>query len=707
MGRGRIKTKHETRTQIFLYRSTHEKWNTARNSLNKTHNEFALFLLDIYSSNVENKDLRNEQDVVSNQTTPVKEFYVKKMVTSTPLSIQTSLNKQHDISTPYSKNLFEMECVNNETVENTLPYDDLSCVEIHDTDDLSQVFTEYSTVDEPLDPTYVPDVVSSDDEDDETEEAEDKEDSSEASDGSECDFVLGPSIAEPLVFSDDEHATSEDDAGPSDSKNSVNVDDHPTLVFKSALHRLANLSVPKECRECHVDKIFCKENIVGTSIRMNWVCIYGHKCASWESQPILRNGVNLADLKLSAAILLSGNNFEKIELMFRFIDLPLVSQSSHYRFQQKYFIPSIDTFWQNVLSDNLNRALLQDIIFLGDGRMDSPGYCAKYCTYIGIDDFSKDILALEIIDKREVGLKSTLMEKEGFKRCIEHLEKRGINVKEVVTDAHTQISKLMRENHPDIKHSHDIWHGAKGLGKKLSAASETKENSDLKFWIKDIVKHFWYCVKVTNSYPDFIAKWKGVLHHTCGKHEWILGEGGKNSCDHSELDERSDKPKLKQGSASHQSLRRVVLNVRFLKSIPYFLNFRSNDVCENVNSLVLKYASKRIAHSYDAYKARNQLAALDYQMHKDRPLKRTKDGKIEYKRKFNKNSNRFTVYPAKMKKDYNYIKDLMQIIVNNFQSKLQISDHETFNPVLISPTIAPMPAPPTDFLIAEHRSRFQ
>lgn len=78
----------------------------------------------------------------------------------------------------------------------------------------------------------------------------------------------------------------------------------------------------------------------------------------------------------------------------------------------------------------------------GDGRMDSPGHCAKYCTYSMMENDSKKIIAIETLDKREVGKKSTNMEKAGFQRALEDVRSSN-NVTEVVTDAHLQIGALM------------------------------------------------------------------------------------------------------------------------------------------------------------------------------------------------------------------------------------------------------------------------
>ena len=71
--------------------------------------------------------------------------------------------------------------------------------------------------------------------------------------------------------------------------------------------------------------------------------------------------------------------------------------------------------------------------------MDSPGYCAQFCTYTTMDNGTKDIVNVEIIDKRECQLKSVNMEKLGFVKTMEELKKKGVTVVEVVTDAHCQI----------------------------------------------------------------------------------------------------------------------------------------------------------------------------------------------------------------------------------------------------------------------------
>ena len=54
------------------------------------------------------------------------------------------------------------------------------------------------------------------------------------------------------------------------------------------------------------------------------------------------------------------------------------------------------------------------------------------------------------------------MELEGLKRAMEKIYDHNLSIATIVTDRHMQISKWLRESHPDTKHYYDVWHVAKG-----------------------------------------------------------------------------------------------------------------------------------------------------------------------------------------------------------------------------------------------------
>ena len=90
----------------------------------------------------------------------------------------------------------------------------------------------------------------------------------------------------------------------------------------------------------------------------------------------------------------------------------------------------------------------KEVILCGDGRCDSPGSSAKYCTYTLMESSTGTILGVIIIvyvctytapidfqtvDKREVNFKSPNMEREGLKRSISYLKSQDIILKEITT----------------------------------------------------------------------------------------------------------------------------------------------------------------------------------------------------------------------------------------------------------------------------------
>ena len=61
----------------------------------------------------------------------------------------------------------------------------------------------------------------------------------------------------------------------------------------------------------------------------------------------------------------------------------------------------------------------ESLVMCGYGRMDSPGFSAKYCFYVMMDHYLDVIVDCEVVDKRETGGTSTLMEKMGCKRILD------------------------------------------------------------------------------------------------------------------------------------------------------------------------------------------------------------------------------------------------------------------------------------------------
>ena len=70
------------------------------------------------------------------------------------------------------------------------------------------------------------------------------------------------------------------------------------------------------------DKVSTKYTLIGTSVLINWTCSSGH-CGKFYSSYDC-NGVLATNLQTAASILLSGNNFTKIEQFARFLGLAFI-----------------------------------------------------------------------------------------------------------------------------------------------------------------------------------------------------------------------------------------------------------------------------------------------------------------------------------------------------------------------------------------------
>ncbi|WAR29171.1 hypothetical protein MAR_002739, partial [Mya arenaria] len=140
------------------------------------------------------------------------------------------------------------------------------------------------------------------------------------------------------------------------------------------------------------------------------VCGNDNMVYRWCSSPIIPIGVCAVNFQALASVTLAGNNFSKIALFSQFWGLQFPSSVSFYKFQNK--------IWPNGLSWTL-------------------------CTYTIMNQADKKIIAMEVVDKRETNLKSGLMEAKAISKAIYFMLRGVVEVEEIVTDAHPQISVLM------------------------------------------------------------------------------------------------------------------------------------------------------------------------------------------------------------------------------------------------------------------------
>ncbi|XP_067017883.1 uncharacterized protein [Acropora muricata] len=452
--------------------------------------------------------------------------------------------------------------------------------------------------------------------------------------------------------------------------------------------------------------------VEGGVLLVTYTCSQGHN-AVWSSSSVLceKRGqkIYVSTVLLASSVLVSGNNFEKVSLLARSMNLQYVSSTTFSRIQSLYSLPSIRELW-NKMKEIIWKVFENDLLVVcGDGRMDSPGFSAKYCVYTMMEHYLNVIVDLEVVGKREAGGTSTLMEKIGCKRLLERMMNR-LKLGELVTDASRVIMKMVRELKEanctvlaNLFHSLDIWHKSIKLTAKISAAGKIKGCEQLLQWVEPVRNHFWHCAETCGGEVEILKdKWLGILHHVCGEHEW---DG--DTCSHGPLTEvESTKEYLGMNSKAVKELRKIILDREWLKSLEFYVQFRHTSNLENFNSMLLKYAPKRIAFVYEVFTGRILLAALDHNFHMFR-----KNLEGQFKKKYSKRSGNWRVEPVKEPKQYPHLPLLQaDIMRRRAEDRAGITRHievSPTNPVHLAPTIAMKAAPSTEELVKTKLSRFE
>eukprot|EP00795_Rhopilema_esculentum_P007938 gene7938-13828_t len=237
--------------------------------------------------------------------------------------------------------------------------------------------------------------------------------------------------------------------------------------------------------------------------------------------------------------------------------------------------------------------LYKDLCPIGDGRNDSPGFSARYCVYVLMEQLTGIIIDLEVLDRRKTGGHSPNMEREGLTRLLERLMKT-FSLSEVVTDASSSIIKRL---------------------------------SDLKG------------------------------------------------------------------------------NITFGR-------FRHTGNVENCNSMLKKYAPKRVAFEYIYFIARIALAAMDHNLHLFRPLAVSRAGKKLFKKKYNRRTKTYHAEPVKTAKQYEYMTCLLSRVLKARKERtatvLQRNTIRQDDPkriaLIFDPNVQP---PPLELLIQDRVSRLK
>lgn len=169
------------------------------------------------------------------------------------------------------------------------------------------------------------------------------------------------------------------------------------LICEDSLAVLLRFCCCKECRGP------TESNFVGTKGSMLQVSIVCTMCGyqwTWNSQPSIRGeNIPIGNVLISSAILFSGSLVSKVLRIFKIMNCAAISEDTYHRHQRNYLHPAICMFWEQQQKAMFSVLQMEEkqMVLGGDGRCDSPGFCAKFCSYTFMELEHNVILDVQLV----------------------------------------------------------------------------------------------------------------------------------------------------------------------------------------------------------------------------------------------------------------------------------------------------------------------
>jgi len=374
---------------------------------------------------------------------------------------------------------------------------------------------------------------------------------------------------------------------------------------------------------------------------------------------------NLAagNILMSASILFSGASYTKTLRIFETMGISSISESTFKRHAREYLQPTIYKVWHDEQEELLRilGAMPGKLEVGGDGRADSPGHSAKYGSYTAMELRINKIIDLQLVQSNEVG-GSYHMEQAGLERFIKFLESKDLTIGVLVTDRHLSIQKWVRESLPQTVHYFDVWHVAKGVGKKIDSVAKLKDCGVVGEWRRSISNHMYWCAGSSSGQSGEMvaAKWLSLLRHIQGIHH-----GHSDlfpACTHPDLDHK--RKWLKPNTKPFDKLSSILSNKRLVADIKKLSPYHQTSSVEAFHSLLIRFAPKSVAFSYTGMLARMMLAGMHYNENSERRQAHSLQGKPVYALRFPKyKKGGHCVIPVKTSATYSYVSRLMDYLL--------------------------------------------
>ena len=492
------------------------------------------------------------------------------------------------------------------------------------------------------------------------------------------------------------------------------INDRKFIVFESQLKDLVRHLRCPLCTSVFVlnDERQLPGNTSGSAFSLHLTCLaHGHDFC-WSSQPTLGR-MPIGNLLISASILFSGQTWTHVSSFAGFLGLEFISNTTFAEHQSGYLFPVVHKSWEFEKQALLSSLEGKELRLGGDGRCDSPGYSAKYCTYSMMDLDSEKIVDFEVVQVTQA-TSSVAMEKKGFQMVTDRLKNNDLKIKTICTDRHPGIASIMAKEYKDIEHQFDVWHLSKSVLKRLTAKAKKKECEALLPWIPSIKNHLWWSASTCNrDVALLLEKWRSVGHHVTNRHQWN-GSQQYHECSHGPLSPEQQRKKkwMVEGSPAHEALVSTVNDKFLLKGVEKINGFQHTGPLEVYNGAYTKYCPKRQHFPMESMVARAELAALDHnhntgrQQAVVRKATRTSQekGTLRYRTVCPKAKGAWVAKAIYEGKNYAFVYDMMASVLMKKMHNDTTNSYQL--PPDVAPNIARVEKVPKAVLVEAHTSRF-
>ncbi len=519
------------------------------------------------------------------------------------------------------------------------------------------------------------------------------------------------------------HAPSDSDSDQSDcdlSFHDWDLDRYTSLACDSKFivfeENLTNLVEMTRCPKCGAPVCTMEKSVSGTCVSYNVQYLCNDPHISWSAQPHLRSGrskVPAGNIIACASTLYTGLTFSRIQSFCDVFNLSMVSESTFYDVQSSLLIPVVGEAWHQ--EQELMKVQLKEdgspLTLAGDGRCDSPGFCAKYCTYSLLDTATEKIVNYELVQVTQTGT-SQAMEKYGFCKTVDGLLEEGVSIGTLVTDRHVGIRSVMRKHYSHINHQFDVYHIANNIRKKLTELARLKKHATLAPWMKSVQNHIWFSSRQCDGNPEKLVElFTSIIYHVAGKHSWS-GNQYVNCCLHGPLDPDKQAGKLWLKGATLQALKDIIFNPTLLRDIRQISLFCHTGRLESYHSNLLVYCPKRQEFDFACMQARTELAILHHNANVGRKQATVKkpteksmsEGSARYKMAWKKQTASWVARPAYEASSTDHLQALVLRVLQVADKGIDVSAYKPSKPT--AKNIAKKEAPEKSWLISRHKSRF-